>query len=213
MAGRSPSFRRVTVPLNALQERDVNVSGAIAVILEADGSCEMAFDSDDFFEIEAGLKFTPFDPKETDQTFKTLRFRETSGLANTIVLQIGTGDIDDNRAVFGKSELPVKTNPGTVLDVMPDAAAVFTTQKKTPTDFYSTGATIAAGGTYAAGVAFDWAKVTNLGTETLRVQNGAASGVALPPGETMDLPPSPNAYIYNPNAISVNIGFTRVRYT
>jgi len=110
---RSPAYRTILVTLGAEAEKTVNASGSIIRVLNATDAFQLSFGDDTFFETEAGLGYEPFYGMTeadgvTPQTFRTLRFRNPTGSAMDIRVQIGTGNIVDGRVVFGGTAVPVE---------------------------------------------------------------------------------------------------------
>lgn len=213
---QSPSFRTLTFTLGANEERTINASGSILTVLTADGTFEISFGDDSFFEAEAGLGFEPFDPSAQTQTFKTLRFRDTSGAANAVRVQIGTGKIYDNRLVFGTVELPVKTGPGTILDVnLTDAALP---RAQTATAFYTqfSGA-IAAGANVIVSPTNMYVSrvlIENFGTETVYANDGTTlPACSIAPGEVREFFTTFQIYVSNPASIPVTVRCVREGWT
>mgnify|MGYP003645869547 CR=1 FL=1 len=224
MAGNSPSFRTVRLTLDANGEQAYNTSGNVIAVISADGAFEMSFGDDSFFETEAGLGYAPDDGTGLAQTFRTLRFRDTSGLSNEVRVQIGTGRISDNRAVFGNSELPVKTNPATELQVKTKAgtslsvmqADEFLPKAKLPNvvaaqGTVTVGASISALVVTGTGGNNSWVYLRNTGTETMFITGTAtfaSNGIALAAGETIGFEHSGAVYVANPAAFSQGVAVT-----
>ena len=191
----SPSYRTVTVPLAANEERSVNASGNILAVLSATGDFEMSFGDDTFFETEAGISYEPADSNGNRQMFKTLRFRDKSGAANSVKVQIGTGKIHDNRAVFGGASVPV-TQQDTYLP-----------REQLPNSITGSNWTVPAAGTYSF-QATAGGFVTNRGVETIFATDSglnAQRGIAIAPGETVDLKTSDLIYLVNTSSVDVAV--------
>ncbi|MBX3487854.1 hypothetical protein [Parvibaculum sp.] len=109
MARRSGQFRDVIITgIPAGEERSFNDAGTIVSCLSADAPFQLAFDDGNFFYVAPGLGYRPFDAAGQVLEFSSLIIRNVSASPLDVHLQIGTGDIIDNRAVYGGTAVPIQ---------------------------------------------------------------------------------------------------------
>lgn len=198
---RSPAFRDVVVSgLASGVEQTFNVSGIILRVLSASEDFELALGDDDFFHVEAGLGYQPIElPQNDELTFRSIRVRSIGVSPLDARLQVGTGEIIDNRAVFGGAAVPVELAAG----------AIFWVRQRPASSVPKWSVSVAAGtwpDILPVNLNRRAAVISNRGAETVFVSDNAGpspSGIPVPPGETIRVETTSLLRAYNPSAVSV----------
>lgn len=206
---RSPAYRDIEVIQLAVgSEKQINASGLRLTILDASEPFELSFGDDAFFYAEAGLGFRPVFEGGEEQTFRTLRVRNTGVNPLDVRMQVGTGETIDNRAVFGGSSVPVA----------PAVAAVFNVRPKVAADVVKWAATINPGAwtdVKAANPNRRALTVTNMGTERVWVGRDIGPsqvGLLCAPGVTVRLETTSAVRVLNPSPIAIIVVGTEETY-
>lgn len=209
MMARSPAYQDIEVIQLAVgAEKDINTSGARLAILSASEPFELSFGDDAFFYAEAGLGYRPIFEGASGQTFKSLRVRNTGIAPLDVRMQVGTGEIVDNRAVFGGGSVPVA----------PAAAAIFEVKQKPASNVTRWSANVAPGlwpDVRAENLSRRAVTITNTGTETVwvaRDMGPGQNGARLVPGDTIRIETTSVIRVYNPSAVNVVVTGTEELY-
>lgn len=185
-------FRVYGYTIAAGQEVTVYVTGDFFRVLNASAAFSVAFDDTAFFEVQAGLAF-----KLTDgEGFQSVRMRNSSGAAVTVVIALGSGWIEDSRLVF-QGDLTTLPASGNGLASAADISVAATTT-----------ALIAAANADRTEVI-----VQNLGGAEMRIGDSAVTagrGVKLDGGGTLTLTTSAAVYAYNASAGAVDVSVLEI---
>ena len=103
------TFQEVTVDLAANEETKRHVFGSFLRVIASTDDFEIGVSGEEWISGFAGLGIaSEVDPQTGERpTFQELRFRETKGVSNSIRVIVGTGQIFDDRVVFGGTNVPV----------------------------------------------------------------------------------------------------------
>lgn len=211
MARRSAQFRDVIITgIPAGEERSFNDAGTIVSCLSADAPFQMAFDDGNFFYVAPGLGYRPFDAAGQVLEFSSLIIRNISAAPIDVHLQVGTGDIIDNRAVYGGTAVPVQpidfNGPQPVLAALTDPILP---RHAVPLSLASlSNLSLAAGvSTLVAPANVDRVAYTvkHEGSARMYLKNSSGlntHGFVLRPGVTVRFATRGDLYIYNPAAFA-----------
>jgi len=202
---RSPAYQDIEVIQLAVgAEKDINTSGMRLAILSASEPFELSFGDDAFFYAEAGLGYRPIFEGAGEQTFKSLRVRNTGIAPLDVRMQVGTGEIVDNRAVFGGGSVPVA----------PAAAAIFEVQQKVASDVRRWSFNVLPGtwnDVKPADPSRRAISIVNKGTETVwlaRDMGPSPDGIPCAPGQTVRIETTSAIRASNSSAIAIPlVGF------
>ena len=198
---KSPGFADAyVVALPVGGEKTINISGALVAVLSASEAFELSFGDDSFFFAAAGLSYRPIAGRNDGElVFKSLRVRNTGAAPLNVHLQVGTGEIIDNRAVFGGTSVPV-----TIVDTTLPRARV-------ASDLVPGSQSIAALSSPVvsnANAARRAITIENCGTGDLYVSDftfSTAIGLRIAPGGRVRIETATIVRVYNPNAYTVGV--------
>ncbi|PKQ07297.1 MAG: hypothetical protein CVT72_03710 [Alphaproteobacteria bacterium HGW-Alphaproteobacteria-11] len=220
MVRRSAQFRDIIIAaIPAGEERSFNDAGTIVACLAASAPLEMAFDDGNFFFVAPGLGYRPFDPSGQAIEFGSLIFRNPTGAPIDVHFQIGTGDIIDNRAVFGGTAIPVQPITFAVPQPVSQSGAwnvgltgVYLPRAARPVAISNMGDLSCAASAVtlisAATAARSSYVLEHLGTETMYIKTPTTNnnnGIPIRPGERLEIETNGALNIRNPAAFAQTI--------
>ncbi len=104
------TFQEMTIELDPNEQTRRSLYGSFFRILSATHDFEIGASSEDLITGFAGLGLASERDPLTGSlpTFSELHFLETQGIANTIRIIVGEGQVFDDRVVFGGTNVPVE---------------------------------------------------------------------------------------------------------
>lgn len=196
------TFQEMTIELDPNEQTRRSLYGSFFRILSATHDFEIGASSEDLITGFAGLGLASERDPLTGSlpTFSELHFLETQGIANTIRIIVGEGQVFDDRVVFGGTNVPVEVKDSVVASVISAKLNV----------------SVAAGAVLtllSPNLTRTEVILTNIGAENCWINgSGAATpgGVLLRAGETLRLAITGYVRAYNPSGVSVEVAATEL---
>ncbi|MFA7638006.1 MAG: hypothetical protein WCY02_01725 [Parvibaculum sp.] len=155
----------------------------MVAIIAATGTFLIAFDSGSFQLAQAGLSYQGRpDAAGARPRFLSLRFRNPTASPITVSVQVSTGDIFDNRAIFGAGNVPV-----TIVDTYLPREAVPSLIASVSSLFVPASSSVTIAVANAGRKAMC---VQHMGTETMYLKTGGGlndQGIPLFAGERLEV--------------------------
>tara|TARA_R110002110_G_scaffold1531_9_gene6850 strand:- start:3731 stop:4429 length:699 start_codon:yes stop_codon:yes gene_type:complete len=221
-----PRIQDQTITVAAGETANVNITGELLAIISASAEFDLSFNGGAYFTTQSGLSyFGKPDPATGERPrFQSISVKNNSGAPNIIRVQASTGEILDNRAVFGVGSVPVITNVGEAVEVKPKVGEIWSftnsdlqLKKATSAEAINRNATVSvAAGNYAGLIAAVGVGVRasvvleHIGTETMWLHSQGSfsagkNGVMLRPGERYEAEIFGALYASNHSAFAQSI--------
>lgn len=188
-----PTCQDIELTIPAGGEESRAATGEMVAIIAATGTFLIAFDSGSFQLAQAGLSYQGRpDAAGARPRFLSLRFRNPTANPITVSVQVSTGDIFDNRAIFGAGNVPV-----TIVDTyLPREAVPAIIGSASSVNVPASSSMVIA----AANASRRAMGVQNCGTETLYIKTGGGhndQGFPLFAGERREIEINGELRAYN----------------